>query len=227
MTTPKSQNDVFFNGEGDAYYQRNKDIDETAIDHPLQMIPEPPKRVLDIGCSLAYRLGAIKKKYNCECVGIDPSQKVVEEEGKKYPDVKFIRCFAHDIPLEEPFDLVIAQLVFTWISRETLLASVAEIDRLCSKYLIICDFHPKKPIKRRYHHVKDKEVWTYKQDYTQLFLATGFYKVVKQEIYDYDEFDKAACTLLIKEEVSDIDDRDLNYDIGRRKKQESGELPRD
>lgn len=226
MSTHSSQNDVFFNGEGDAYYRRNKDIDETSIDRPLQMIPEPPTRVLDIGCSLAYRLAAIRKKYGCECVGIDPSQQVVEEEGKKYPDITFIRSFAHDIPIEKPFDLVIAQLVFTWISRETLLQSVAEIDRLTSKYLIIGDFHPPKPIKRKYHHVQDGSVWSYKQDYTQLFLSTGLYKVVKQEIYDYDEFDKGACTLLLKEETYDIDDRNLEYDIGRRRKQEAGELPK-
>lgn len=228
MKVPKnknSQNAVFFEGEGDAYYRRNADIDETNVDWPLKMIPEPPKRVLDIGCSLAYRLAAIRKRYGCECVGIDPSQAVVDQEGKKYPDITFMRCFAHDIPIEKPFDLVIAQLVFTWIARETLLASVAEIDRLCSKYLIISDFLPPKPVKRTYHHVKDESVWSYKQDYAQIFLSTGLYKVEKRQVYQYDEFDKAVCTLLRKEEVYEIDSRQLEYDIGRRLEDGQKNLP--
>lgn len=217
LNTLKNQNAVFLEGEGDQYYRRNQDIDETHIDWPLKMIPEAPRRVLDIGCSLAYRLAAIRKQYGAECVGIDPSKEVVEQEGKKYPDITFLRCFAHDIPIEKPFDLVIAQLVFTWIARDTLLASVAEIDRLCSKYLIVCDFLPDKPMKRTYHHIKDGSVWSYKQDYAQIFLSTGLYKIVKRHVYDYDEFDKGVCTLLQKEEVYEIDDRELKFDVGRRR----------
>ena len=34
------------------------------------------------------------------------------------------------------------------------------------------------PIKRRYHHIKDEEVFTYKVDYKKIFLATGFYKEI-------------------------------------------------
>lgn len=225
MQKPKNQNTVFFEQEGDAYYRRNKDIDETEIDWPLKMILEPPERVLDIGCSLAFRLAAIRKRYGCECVGIDPSQAVIDQEGKKYPDIQFIRCFAHEIPLDEPFDLVIAQLVFTWIARETLIASVAEIDRLCSKYLIISDFLPGKPVKRTYHHIEDGSVWSYKQDYAQIFLATGLYKVEKRQVYRYDEFDQAVCTLLKKEEAYETDTRPLQYDIGRRRTDDQKNLP--
>lgn len=225
MPEPQNQNLVFYEGEGDAYYRRNRDIDETNVDWPLKMIPEPPKRVLDIGCSLAYRLAAIRKRYGAECVGIDPSQEVVEQEGKKYPDITFIRCFAHDIPLEKPFDLVIAQLVFTWIARATLLKAVAEIDRLTSKYLIVSDFLPPAPMKRTYHHVKNGSVWSYKQDYAQIFLSTGLYKVEKRQVYRYDESDQAVCTLLRKEEIYAIDERHLQYDVGRRRADEQKNLP--
>lgn len=226
MLTPKSQNDVFSSGEGDAYYRRNKDIDEASIDWPIKLIAEPPKRVLDIGCSLAYRLAAIREKYGCECVGIDPSKEAVETEAKKYPDIQFIQSFAHEIPIEKPFDLVVANFVFAWIARETLLRTVAEIDRLTSKYLIVGDFYPPKPMKKPYHYIQDGSVFSYKQDYAQMFLSSGLYKIEKQQIYDYDEFDKGVCTLLKKEETYEVDTRDLSYDIGRRRKQESGELPK-
>jgi len=45
-------------------------------------------------------------------------------------------------------------------------------------YLIIGDFQISFPIKRRYHHIKDLKVFTYKVDYKRIFLATGFYKEI-------------------------------------------------
>jgi SAM-dependent methyltransferase len=219
MGKPRDQNTVFFEGEGDAYYERNYNIDETDIDWPLKMIAEPPKRVLDVGCSRAWRLAAIQKRYGSECVGIDPSEEAVCRESKEHPDMTFVRCFAHDIPLQDQFDLVIANFVFTWIARETLLQSIAEIDRLTSKYLIIGDFYPPKPMKKQYHYIEEGDVFSYKQDYAQIFLSSGLYTIVKEKIYDYDEYDKGKCTLLKKQEAYGIDDRDVEFEIGRRRQE--------
>ena len=78
------------------------------------------------------------------------------------------------------FDLVIINFVFNWIDRSNLLRSVAEIDRLLvdGGFLIIGDFLPSNLTKVRYHHLPEKEVYTYKQNYAATFLASGLYHPV-------------------------------------------------
>jgi len=78
------------------------------------------------------------------------------------------------------FDLVIIGGVFHWIDRSSLLLSVAKIDA-CLKFsgkLIIGDFQIPMFFKRRYAHIKGKEVYTYKADYKKIFMSAGIYKEV-------------------------------------------------
>ena len=117
---------------------------------------------------------------------------------------------ARALPLTaDAYDLVIATFVFHWIDRKSLLASAAEVDRVLKAggYLIIGDFAPFTPKKVRYHHRPDVEVYTYKQDYAALFLATAGYVTVAQQILDHQtlkpdpnvsEHERFSLTLLKK-----------------------------
>jgi len=40
---------------------------------------------------------------------------------------------------------------------------------------------------------------------------------VKQQVYDYDEYDKGLCSLLKKQETYEIDDRNIEYAVGRQR----------
>jgi ubiquinone/menaquinone biosynthesis C-methylase UbiE len=89
---------------------------------------------------------------------------------------------ANELPFNnnQKFDLVIINFVFHWIGREQLFKSISEIDRVLSDggFLIIGDFMPDSPNKVNYHHIKDKQMWTYKQDYTKLFICSNIYKLI-------------------------------------------------
>ena len=42
-----------------------------------------PKKILEIGSSTGYLLESFRKKYNCQCYGIDTSKYAISETGNK------------------------------------------------------------------------------------------------------------------------------------------------
>src|SRR5262249_45817990 len=101
--------------------------------------------------------------------------------------VEFVEGSASRIPLQDPFDLIIINFVLHWVDRSTLFATLAEIDRLLvdGGHLIIGDFYPANRMRVRYHHLPDAEVYTYKQDYSAAFLASGLYHQVAVLTFDH------------------------------------------
>lgn len=111
----------------------------------------------------------------------------------------------------EKFDLVIISFVLMWVSRETMMKSLAEIDRVIPEkgYLIVNDHYPEAPTKRDYHHLPDKTVFTHKQDYANIFLSTSLYSLVARTTFDYVNLahynplectaaNRCSCTILKK-----------------------------
>lgn len=192
-----TQEDLFFKSEGTAWFRRNhaavNDPQREKTDWPLRIMNKHglrPKRVLEIGCSNGWRLGMIQKHYRCECVGIEPSSAAVAEGRKTRPNVAFKRGVSSALPVgaKTTFDLVIINFVFHWMARERLLASVAEADRVLADggHLIVGDFLPNRPVKNGYHHLPDGAAYTFKQDYTKIFLASGLYRLVGRDVFDHD-----------------------------------------
>lgn len=212
------QEALFIKGEGDEWFKRNKSYIDSSYciknDIPLFLIKHynlEPKKVLEVGCANGYRLGELKKIYNCDCLGIEPSEEAIADGKRLYPDLKFKCGTADSLPIdsEDTFDLVIINFVFHWVSRETLLRVVAEIDKTLANggYLIIGDFLPDYPVKNHYHHLPEESVYTYKLDYAKIFLSTGFYTMVASFTYNCDEHivegnippeSRGVCSLLIK-----------------------------
>ena len=179
-----SQDNIFLEFEGDNWYERNKEALKTKGDSPLllmELYNVKPNKVLEVGASNGYRLAKINEKYGCEVCAVEPSEKAISDCKVNCPSVRFQRATAETMVYNKNFfDLVIMHSVFHWIGRETLLASIANIDKVLKwgGYLIIGDFQVPFPIKRRYHHIEDRAVFTYKIDYRKIFLSTGFYKEI-------------------------------------------------
>ncbi len=178
-------------------------------DDVLALISEhllDPRDVLEIGCANGYRLDKIARRYGCPTTGVEPSAEAIADGRLRYPDVRFHRGTASDIPLIANFDLVIVNFVLHWVDRSSILRSVAEIDRTVADngYLIIGDFLPSYPQRVPYKHKLG--LWTYKQNYAALFLASGLYRVVAVETGHHDSLmtdDGSTGTWLLRKSLTE------------------------
>ena len=67
------------------------------------LVPEG-LRVLDIGCGTGDLLASLKPSHG---VGIDFSGEMVRRARERHPELQFIECDAHTMPLDEKFDVII------------------------------------------------------------------------------------------------------------------------
>lgn len=179
-----NQDFVFAQSEGDNWFERNRralEAFDAKADLPLRLIELyglRPRKVLEVGAANGYRLAELAKAREIEGTAVEPSADAIAYGRAKFPGIKFIQSSAAKIPLEEKFDLIIVNFVFHWVDREKLLCSVAEVDRLLADggFLIVGDFFPANFTKVRYHHLTEEEIYTYKQDYARIFLASGIYE---------------------------------------------------
>jgi SAM-dependent methyltransferase len=110
-------------------------------------------------------------------VAVEPAAQAIRDGRASFPFVTFVRGTAHAVPLQERFDLVIVNFVFHWIDRAYLLRSVAEVDRLVADggYLIVGDFYPSNRLCVPHHDRISELIYLYKQNYADVFLASGLY----------------------------------------------------
>ncbi len=173
------QTEAFAQSEGDAYFKRNRrisfDLDADPLSGLLRMAAIRPISVTEIGASRGDRVAAVARRYNCRAVAVDPSQAAVDEGRRAHPEVEFHVGTMDAVPMDEVFEVVLVNFVFHWVGRADLLRSVAEIDRLVADggHLAVGDFLPPALARTPYHH-RDG-LWTYKQDYAEIFVASGLY----------------------------------------------------
>lgn len=196
-----AEEEIFLKSEADAWYKRNAHALVSHVrrgDIPLMLVRRymlTPKKVLEVGASNGWRLEALRKRRpRASYVGVEPSQVAIIAGKKAFPKISFLHGVASTLPVKRAFDLVLVVFVLHWVSREKLLASIAEIDRVVAEngYLLVSDFLPRKPRKNQYHHLNEG-ISTWKMDYGGLFEATGNYRQVERFISDY-MTDKRATT---------------------------------
>jgi SAM-dependent methyltransferase len=186
-----SQDIIFSEGEGDAWFERNRAFYQQERDPVLNFLSSQsiePRAILEIGASRGDRLAVLRDRYHAAVTAVEPSSEAVADGRNHFPEIRFFIATAKLLPLpDESADLVIVNFVFHWIDRRSLLASAAEIDRVLKPEgnLLIGDFAPFEPKKSRYHHRPDLEMYTYKQDYAAIFLATAGYRLLAHQILDY------------------------------------------
>lgn len=175
-----TQTDLFNKGEGDAFYERNKNKPR----HPdpvlavMAHIKLKPKYVVEFGCGNGWRLEQINETYKPKwCVGYEPSERAVTE--RVIPTV-----FKSDALLalfkirNDYYDTVIFGFCLYLIDRESLMLIAAHTDRILKDggHIVIHDFMPEYPYRRPYEHKEG--VWSYKMDHSKLWLCHPGYKLI-------------------------------------------------
>lgn len=170
----KDQKDIFLSSEGDAWYERNKEIiNHKETDQIINCINElglKPKKILEIGCSNGYRLDKLEKQYGAACFGIDPSLEAIKEGQAAFKKIKLSQGTADalDFPASE-FDLVIIGFCLYLCDRNDLFKIAYEVDRVLADegQIVILDFGPPFPYKNNYKYVEG--VFSFKMNYASLF----------------------------------------------------------
>jgi SAM-dependent methyltransferase len=197
------QDNYYLVKEGNSFFHRNiKDDDipelrtnkKVILDHINESKIEF-QNVLEFGCNYGDLLFYFQNKNKLKnCIGVEPSSDAIEFGKKKYG--KKIKLYNGTIAkntinsnkkFENFFDLIIIDDVFGWVSRETILQSVANIDNLLKNdgHIFIRDFFPDKCIRNKNHHVKGGFVSNFKvpQSHASIFLSTGIYEIHWQKIF--------------------------------------------
>lgn len=97
------------------------------------------------------------------------------------------------------------------VDRSYLLKTVAEVDRVLKRggFLSIEDFDVPIPYKRTYKH--NPNVFTYKYDYTKLFLGDPSYMLIEKTTYSSASMsfnpviqERLSSSILYKEHIEDV-----------------------
>ncbi len=201
---PTSEQDSYYlTREGDDFFRRNFGGKEpprlrpakVGIYEQIDALGIAGGAVLEYGCCYGDLLAVLAEQSPGRvCVGVEASLEAVTFGQARYgPRVQFHHGTIADNPLNRAaasarrFDLVVVDDVFGWVSRETLLQSIACIDQVLAEggHLFIRDFSPIEKLKNRNHHVADVELFNYKipGSHARLFETSGMYEIISQRIY--------------------------------------------
>ena len=189
-----SQDQIFLDREGDAWFRRNQEVlaEADRVDWPLILLRQlrtefKPKSAIELGCSNGWRLERLRDTIP-RLVGIDASAEAIADGKRRFPTLDLRQGLLSELPVAETFDLAIVNYVLHWVDRAQLSRSIAEIDRTLADdgILILGDFLPDHPVRRRYHHLPDADVWTWKQNYGAIFESLGTYRQIACITYDHD-----------------------------------------
>lgn len=148
----------------------------TASIHRLGLLAGDPLTVCELGASNGWRLAGLSERYpDHRYIAVDLSADAVRAGAATYPHIQFLGASALQVPLPDAsVDRLILSYVMHWIDRDAVDRVVHEVHRLLRPggHLILSDFWPDQPIQVPYHHRSG--VWTYKQDYRELWKALGY-----------------------------------------------------
>jgi len=187
------QTKAFLAGEGDNWFERNRSVLQGSLSQiqniPLSMIAEVVPTggsVLEIGCSNGSNLADLSHRVSIRGFGVDPSARAVADGAALAPGIQLTVGTADALKYpNEHFDVVWFGFCLYLIDRSLLSAAVAEADRVLRDggHLVITDFDPPFPYRRKYHHLEG--VQSYKADYSKLFLANPAYVLVAKRSYSH------------------------------------------
>lgn len=191
------QDKIFELSEADNWFLRNRDyVINKKAEHDLITTliekisnKEDIKSVIELGSSNGYRLNFLKTTLpNCEkFVGVDASRKAVEDGIFRY-ELDMFQSTLDKFQSNQKFDLIIVNFVYHWIDRSNIFKAIANTDQMLNDggYLIIGDFLPDFPQKKKYHHLPEESVYTYKIDYSKIFKSLNTYKEIYRTTFNHD-----------------------------------------
>jgi SAM-dependent methyltransferase len=178
------QAEAFLFGEGDKWYDRNKDakLNYTIVDTLCGLDPKP-NSILEVGCGNARYLGELHRYFGGRCVGIDASNQAILQGRQDHPSLILKHNMAlpgirREWAIGQEYDLIVFGFCLYLLDRKDLLMAVAYTDALVKEdgCIAIHDFAPARPIVVPYKHKKG--VCSYKMDYPALWLANPAYTLV-------------------------------------------------
>jgi ubiquinone/menaquinone biosynthesis C-methylase UbiE len=182
------QKEIFSTIEGDKYYERNKYEIRGAHNDPvipaIAQLDLSPKKILEIGCSNGWRLNILKRSYNSNCWGIDPSAEAIERGQKDFKELNLEKGTADELSFEKQmFDMVIFACCLCYCDRSDLFKIVYEADRVLMDlgHIVIHDFHPPFPYKNKYSHYEG--LYCFKMNYSTFFLWNPTYTLKYQKLF--------------------------------------------
>lgn len=172
--------DIFIKEEGDNYFDRNIKNLNNKNDIILKNIDiqnTNNKNILEIGCSNGWRLNELYNLNNLNnYYGFDPSQNAISYGKENFKNINLFIGTADNINLQDNFcDIILVPFVFMYVDRSLLMKTFYQIDRILKNdgIIIITDFYSNRQRKNLYKH--QNNIYIYKQNYFDIFLATKNY----------------------------------------------------
>lgn len=205
-----TQEDVFLNGEGDRWFERNVLKMEQNADHDpvIAKIMEgnlKPYNILEFGCSNGWRLQRLKDLYhsqrmNVGCYGFDPSAAAIANGNLRFPGLHLRRGTATTFEaVSNSIDVLIYGFCLYVCDPEDLFEIATQGNRILTVggIIVIHDFDPEYPHAVPNHHVSGLK--TYKMDYSKMWLAHPGYRMLSKSALP----DGTAITVLGKSSTDD------------------------
>jgi len=215
-----SQEEVFRNGEADAWVRRNPDIATAAsADDPVlaaiarQSLPERGA-LLDAG-GAAGRLGAgfLRDHQGWQVRVVDPSKEAIAIGTRTYPAIAFdVGTLSEPLPAAPTpdglYDVVVIVGVLCWIERARLSRAIANTDAVLADggLLVLSDYDAPFPRANEYAHRAG--LFTYKQNYAACYTALGIYHLLEHRSFLFDSsanpadpYDRQWMTAVLKKDL--------------------------
>lgn len=96
---------TYYDEIAEGYNELHKAEQEQKLKIVKQYIqPKQNESLLDVGCGTG-----VSTQFNCNCTGIDPSEKLIDIAKQSYPNKKFLVGKAEELPFpDKSFDYVIS-----------------------------------------------------------------------------------------------------------------------
>ncbi len=178
----RDQKRLFAEGEGDAWFKRNRgtfDPQRDPIVSGLLDLGQRPRRVLEIGCADGVRLSLLRETFSAECWGIDPSAEAVRSAKLRDQNLNIGAGTADRLEFPDAqFDLVVFGFCLYLCDVADHFKIASEADRVLADggMLVIYDFSSPLPFKNEYSHRSG--VWSYKMDWAGMFTWHPGYRLV-------------------------------------------------
>jgi ubiquinone/menaquinone biosynthesis C-methylase UbiE len=183
------QREIFLNGEGDNWYERNKHQLKNVDSPDLQClinylihIKGTELKFLEIGCSNGRKVLEISKRLGWDGFGIDPSaEAILRANQNKAGNTTFSIGTADALSFEDNFfDCVFFGFCLYLVDRDDINAALSESIRVLKPggLIAILDFDYGGNHKNIYTH--DNRVTAFKQDYSSFFLNLGGILIAKE-----------------------------------------------
>ncbi|MGD1862373.1 MAG: class I SAM-dependent methyltransferase [Leptolyngbyaceae cyanobacterium] len=186
-----NQEKVFNEVEADAWFRRNASygVQAASPDHhvlsALRAVELPQQGfMLDIGGAAGAVAAGFKREYpGWKCQVVEPSAEAIAAGREAFPKLHFSQgsICQNDNFSPEDADVVIVSGVFCWVDRLLLSRAICNIDLALAAggLLVISDFDSPFPRANPYKH--HEGLYTYKQNYTDIFTKLGTYHLLWHE----------------------------------------------